>query len=270
MNTTLLRKQLGLAILLSLAVNLSHGQITKDDRTSRGYFRLGINQFGKDLKEQLSAFGSGTILANMRDGAYGSETGYALEFGRNYYFYSPNFLPFDTNVGLDWTQLSVTYNALDWSEAAAIDAAEGYTVDASNALAISLASKAGPVISINPISKLVVDVRVQLSATYFVNTTDYYAYKEDDWEDERYFSFFTEEEAYGEEYEAEGSLLSDLSELGKFGFKPNYGVTVRYGGLGLSLDYSPGSFKTYYSSSEGNGEERFKNNILQFKLSLTL
>lgn len=266
MKVSLSQKRICSAILLSLIASLSHGQITKDDRGSRGYFRLGINQFGKDLNEQLSAYGSGSILANMREGAYGSEAGYVLEFGRNYYFYSPGILPFDARVGLDWTQLSATYNELDWSEAAAIDAADGYTVDASDALAISLASKLGPVISINPISQLVVDLRVQLSVTYFVNTTDYYAYQEDDWGDERYFSFLTDDE----ESEDEASVLSQLGELGKFGFKPNYGVTVRYGGIGLALDYSPGSFKTSYSSSEGNGEERFKNNLLQFKLSLTL
>ncbi len=263
-NTSL--KRFGLATLLLSAVLVSHAQITKEGKGNRGYFRLGLNNFGADLEADYANLGGRGVLNSMVDGAYGAGTGYALEFGRNYYFNKKSLLPiFDARIGLDWTQLALTYNELDWSETIAADEAEGYTVDASNSLAISASSKIGPVFSIAPIGKLVVDVRIQLAATYFVNTTDYWAYKEDDYDDERYFSFIDDSED-----SEDASLFQQFAEFGKFGFKPNYGVTVRYGGLGLALDYSPGSIKTKYFSSEGNGEEPFKNNMLQFKLSLTL
>jgi len=66
MKVSLLQKRVYSAILFSVIALFAQGQITKEDRGSRGYF------------EYVSAYGSGSILANMRDGAYGSETGYAL------------------------------------------------------------------------------------------------------------------------------------------------------------------------------------------------
>ena len=65
--------------------------------------------------------------------------------------------------------------------------------------------------------------------------------------------------------EEEGGLST-----GNFGFKTNYGATVRYGGIGLALDYFPGKVKSSYQSHEGSGEAKFKNNMFQIKVSLTL
>lgn len=112
------------------------------------------------------------------------------------------------------------------------------------------------------IGKLVIDVRAQLAATYYVNITDYYAYNETT-DESRYFSFFAD----GEEDE---SGLSAYTAAGNFGWKTNFGATARYGVLGLALDYSPGAIRASYRASEGDGEAKFKNNVFQIKLSLTL
>ena len=265
-------------MLLLASATWSFSQITRDEsKLSRGYLRLGFSNFGQELDDDLSNFsvdGGGldseaTMLGNLLEGRYGAKRGYVLEFGRNYYFNKASLLPvFNTKIGLDWTQLSLTYNELDWSSIADRDRAAGYEVDEMGYFAASASTKLGPVISINFIDKLVLDVRAQLAATYFVSGLDYYAYKEEG--DERYFSFLTEEGLDDDE-----SLASAIGQLGKFGLKQNYGATLRFGGIGLGVDYFPGSFKQTYETSEGNGEEqsgegKFKNNMFQIKLSLTL
>src|SRR5690606_973244 len=104
-----------------------------------------------------------------------------------------------------------------------------------------------------------------LAAAYYFSSVHYYAYDERT-DDEKYFSFFPEsaEEDEGEEG------FSAITKAGNFGFKANYGATFRYGVLGIALDYFPGKIKSSYQSNEGNGEEKFKNNMFQIKLSLTL
>lgn len=272
-----MKKQLLVLTLMLAAATWSYGQITKHDaKLSRGYLRLGFSNFGQELKNDLSNFSvndggafnsEASMLDNLLDGRYGAKRGYVLEFGRNYYFNKTSLLPiFDTKIGLDWTQLSLTYNELDWSGFIERDKNAGYEVDEVGFFAASASSKIGPVISINFISKLVLDVRAQLAATYFVSGLDYYAYRDDD---ERYFTFMPEED------HEEGEGLGSFTKLGKFGIKPNFGATVRFGGLGLALDYFPGSFKYDYETSEGDnavksGTEKFKNNMFQIKLSLTL
>ncbi|MEC3878820.1 hypothetical protein [Parapedobacter sp. 10938] len=272
-----MKKQLLVLTVLLATATWSYGQITRNEsKLSRGYLRLGFSNFGQELNDDLSNFSvddgglasDATMLENLLDGRYGAKRGYVFEFGRNYYFNKNSLLPiFDTKIGLDWTQLSLTYNELDWSSIIERDRAAGYEVDEMGFFAASASSKIGPVISINFIDKLVLDVRAQLAATYFVNGLDYYAYSEDD---ERYFTFMPEEE---DSEEVDG--IAAFGKLGKFGFKQNYGATVRYSVIGLSIDYFPGSFKYAYETSEGGGdvqagEEKFKNNVFQIKLSLTL
>lgn len=274
----IMKKQLLVLAVLLATVTWSYGQITKNDtKLSRGYLRLGFSNFGQELKDDFSNFSvndggafdhEASMLANLTNGRYGAKRGYVFEFGRNYYFNKTSLLPlFPTKIGIDWTQLSLTYNELDWSNIIERDRAAGYEVEEMDFFAASVSSKLGPVISVNLIDKLVVDVRAQLAATYFVGWLDYYAYND---EDERYFTFMPEKDVDEEE-----GGLGEFTKLGKFGFKQNYGATVRYGGIGLSLDYFPGSFKYEYETSEGNGEvqsgkEKFKNNMFQIKLSLTL
>jgi len=262
-----------LSVGLSLTA-LTYGQITKEGKSSRGYLRVGFSNFGQELKDDLSNFsvnnGGGldeesSILANALEGRFGAKRGYVFEFGRNYYFGKESLLPiFDARLGLDWTQISITYNEIDFGEVATADEAAGYEVDGTSFWAASASSKLGPVFSISPIGKLVIDVRVQLAATYYFNAVDYYAYNSGT-DDERYFSFFGED---SEDEDVTG--LSAFTKAGNFGFKTNYGVTARYGGIGLGLDYFPGKIKSSYDSNEGGGEAKFKNNMFQIKISLTL
>ena len=255
--------------VLLASVTWSYGQITRNEyRMNRGYLRLGLNNFGEGTLDA-----NVPMLDNMLDGRYGAKSGYVLEFGRNYYFNRTSLLPlFDTKVGLDWTQLSLTYNELDWSTFIERDRAAGYEVDVTSFFAASASSKIGPVISVNFIGKLVLDVRAQLAATYFANGVDYYAYTDDD---DRYMTFMPED-GEGDDSEEEGGVdLAAFGKLGKFGFKQTYGATVRYGPIGVAVDYFPGSFKYEYETSEGDGDvkagtEKFKNNMFQIKLSLTL
>lgn len=267
-----MKVQFFLATVLCLAVGVTQAQITKDGKNSRGYLRLGFSNYGQDLSNDLSNFsvnngsgidGEASILDNYLEGRYGADRGYAFEFGRQYYFTKSSLLPiFDARLGLDWTIASLTYNQIELGEFAERDEAQGFEVDGSSFVTASASSKIGPVFSIAPIGKLVVDVRAQLAATYFVNITDYYAYNEAT-DEERYFSFFGD----GEEDE---SGLSAFTAAGNFGWKTNFGITARYGGLGLAMDYSPGAIRSAYRSSEGDGEAKFKNNVFQIKLSLTL
>lgn len=264
--------QFYLAASLCLAISVTQAQITKESKTSRGYLRLGFSNYGQELSDDLKNFsvnngsgidGDASILDNYLEGRYGAERGYAFEFGRQYYFNKESLLPiFDARLGLDWTIISLSYNEIKLDKFAERDVLAGFEVDETSFVTASASSKLGPVFSLAPIGKLVIDVRAQLAATYFVNITDYYAYNEST-DEERYFSFFAD----GQEDE---SGLSAYTAAGNFGWKTNFGVTARYGGLGLALDYSPGAIRSSYRSSEGDGEAKFKNNVFQIKLSLTL
>ncbi len=257
--------------MLCFAVSFAQAQITKQGKGSRGYLRLGFSSFGDELSDDLSNFsvdngaamsGDASLRDNMLAGRYGVQRGYVLEFGRQYYFTKRSLLPLiDGRLGLDWTQLSLTYNELDFAPIVERDLADGYYASEDQSAAVSISTKVGPVFSIRPIGKLVVDARVQLAAVYYANLTNYAAYN-DTTDDERYFSFFPDLD------EEDG--LGAVTQVANLFFKPNFGATARYGGLGLALDYAPGSVKAEYMSDEGDGEAKFKHNVFQIKLSLTL
>lgn len=273
-----MKKQLSIIILLLVSVSWSYGQITSGPyEMNRGYLRFGLNNFGQELRNGMAGVAAGSngalderasMLGNVLDGRFGAKTGYVLEFGRNYYFNETSLLPvFDTKIGIDWTHLSITYNKLDWGGFIERDKAAGYDVDVTGFFGVSLASKAGPVISFNFIDRLVLDVRAQLAATYFVNGLDYWAYTDTD---DRYLTFVTTDE---DDHDIDG--LKAFGKLGKFGLKQNYGATLRYGAIGVAIDYFPGSFKYEYETQDADGvmrqgKEKFKNNMFQIKLSLTL
>ena len=273
-----MKRQLLVVAFVLAGISWSYGQITSNEyEMNRGYLRLGISNLGKELQNDLSGMSPHTgdafddnasMIDNLLDGRFGAKTGYVVEFGRNYYFNRTSLLPlFDTKIGLDWTHLSVTYNKLDWSGFIERDRAAGYEVDEMGFFAVSLASKVGPVISFNFIDRLVLDIRGQLAATYFVNGLEYMAYTD---ADDRYLTFMVADE---EDHEIDG--LKAFGKLGKFGIKQNYGATLRYGAIGVAVDYFPGSFKYEYETQDADGmmrtgEDKFKNNVFQVKLSLTL
>src|SRR5690554_1299294 len=164
-----MKKQWFLVAMLCCATAFAHAQIAKEGKSSRGYLRLGFSSFGEDLKSDLSNFsvnnasgmhGDASMLDNMLEGRYGAQRGYVLEFGRQYYFTKRSLLPaVDLRVGLDWTQLSLTYNEVHFAPIVERDVADGYLPSEDQSMTASISSMLGPVVSIRPIGKLVVDAR---------------------------------------------------------------------------------------------------------------
>ncbi len=230
------------------------------ERASWGYFRLGINHLGKELSADL------TMKENILAGYSGNKTGYVLEFGRNYYLHKKSLWPrFPTKIGLDWTQVSVTYNKLDFSQFVAQDLEDGYTIDRKSFSSITASSKLGPVVSVNVIRKLVVDVRAQVAYTVHAHVVDYEA---DNGSEVKYLSFIREQEEGPGEGDPERSF--SLGRLFHTGWRPSYGLTARYGGIGVAIDYLAGNLNAGYISDEGDGEAKIKAGAVQFKLSLKL
>ena len=240
---------------------VAYAQAAKPGETqSWGYFRFGINKLGKELSADL------TMKENILAGNSGKKTGYALEFGRNYYLHKKSLWPrFPTKIGLDWTHVSFTYNKLDFSQFVTQDLEEGYTVDRKSFSSITASSKLGPVVSVNLIRKLVVDVRVQIAYTVHAHVVDYEA---GNGSNTKYLSFIREQEESGGEGDPERSF--SLGRLFHTGWRPAYGLTARYGGVGLAVDYFAGNLKAGYISDEGDGEANMKAGAVQFKLSLKL
>jgi hypothetical protein len=164
--------------LLTMAFLQVHAQQRSVFRS--GYVRLGINKLGDDLSNSLSP------KENVFDGRYGATSGYIFEFGHAYYFRNKEKAK-GINFGLDWTILSLTYNKIDkWEDYATASRIAGAYVDGTK-IAASISSKLGPVISINPVEKLVLDFRFQVAPTVRFFDLEY---GEDSPTDQgRYFSF---------------------------------------------------------------------------------
>jgi hypothetical protein len=221
------------------------------------YTRLGINKLGSDLDHNLSPF------QNVFDGRYGAGTGYVFEFGRIFYFKNKD-KPGMINYGLDWTYLSLNYNKMDgWEAYGAASGAQSYYIEGTG-IAAAISSKIGPVLSINPIEKLVVDVRFQIApvARFF----DLSYEEEEAGGDGRYF-YFTNESGDDDDSESIQNRIA-------FGVATSYGITVRRKSFGLSVDYVSGKVKSNYDSYDGStflfGKEKIPARNLHFKLSLTL
>ncbi|MDN3671035.1 hypothetical protein QWY93_17105 [Echinicola jeungdonensis] len=193
----------------------------------KGYMRLGFIAIPKsEMDYTLSPFD------NLQAGRTGAGLGYTLEFGRNYYFnHSGHSL---IKYGLDWTVISINYSELDWRDYS--EARLNSETDQAKFHYLSLASKLGPVLSINPIEKLVLDFRVQVGISFHSMLVDYY-------EDNNGDSFSLTG--------GEGSPLESISELSIF---PNLGITIRRKWIGFAMDYFKQTPRLNYSSElEGEG-----------------
>lgn len=224
----------------------------------KGYMRVGINKLGDDLSAGL------TPKENVFDGRYGAKTGYVFEFGRIYYFRGKQQTGM-INYGLDWTILSLNYNKMDnWGDYAAESGMPDADVDGTK-IAAAISSKIGPVISLNPVEKLVIDVRFQIAPTWRFFDLSYS--EEDESGEGRYFSFINNSQ---EDFDGE----SVKNRIG-FGVATNVGITVRRKALGLSLDYVSGKVKSTYEafdnvSGDTFGKAKIPADNLQLKLSFTL
>ncbi|GAB3659296.1 hypothetical protein GCM10028791_32690 [Echinicola sediminis] len=197
----------------------------KPDNFRKGYMRLGFSSFPKsEMDYSLSPYD------NMQTGRTGAGVGYTLEFGRNYYFnHSANSL---IKYGLDWTVISANYSQLDWSTYS--EARQNFDTDAKFHY-INLASKLGPVISINPVEKLIVDLRIQAGVSFHSMLVDYY-----DDQNADHFSLTDDE-----------SPLKSISEMSIY---PSFGITLRRRWIGFAMDYFKQTPKLNYSSElEGEG-----------------
>jgi hypothetical protein len=244
-----------LLAILSLIVIGANAQQRSVFRS--GYMRLGINKLGNDLNSSLSP------KANIFDGRYGAGTGYVFEFGHAYYFKNKEKAK-GINFGLDWTILSLTYNQMDkWAAYAAASRISAANIGGQK-IAASISSKLGPVLSVNPVEKLVIDFRFQVAPTA------------------RFFDF-----KYSEATAAnQGRSFTFVNNSGDddgdavqnriaFGVATNFGVTLRRGAIGLSLDYQTGKVNSNYEAYDTNGNETYgkakiQANSLQAKLSFTL
>jgi hypothetical protein len=248
-------KQTLLAMLLIATLNATAQTTTTRSAFRNGYMRLGLNYLGKDLDYSRSP------RSNVFNGNFGATTGYCFEFGRNFYFNKNSTSRL--KYGLDWTYLSLTYNKMDWNNYAPGSGVSNVDIDGTS-IAASVSGRLGPVVSFNPVEKLVIDARFQLAPSVYFFDQSYY--KNQGEPNEQYLDFADyQREAVDNDYDAE-SVKNRLS----FGVKTALGVTIRRKAIGLALDYIPGKVKVNYDSNEGHGQEKIKVNSTQLKLSFQL
>ncbi|SEN72370.1 hypothetical protein SAMN05216436_12098 [bacterium A37T11] len=251
-----MKKFITLCLLIPFAGSV-FCQITKNGSNSQGYIRVGINHLGDKLNETLSP------EDNALNGQFGAKTGYTLEFGHQFYLHKNSLLPiFPTKIGLDWTYLSLNYSPLDWdsyhkSRTGNLEQGddESYTYHAG-----TISTRLGPVISINPIEKLVLDIRVQLDLSYYFNTIEYEEYN-DESDTNTKFSFVPDED----DDESHGILSK-----GTLGLRSNFGITLRRKAWGLSADWTSGKLNAKYAINDEFGKGKVRTNLVSFKLSVTL
>lgn len=239
---------IGTALLLSVATIFAQSERSP---FRRGYLRVGLNTIPGQLDNALSP------KANILASQFGAGSGLAFEMGKVYYFNKPKAGDL-IGYGLDWTVLSLTYNPLtQWGS---YEKNAGHAGATSKPLIASLSTKLGPVVSFNPVEKLVIDARVQLMAY-----AQHFRY-----------SYETDNSGFELENGAENDSNEEILDNVILGFKPNLGISARRGIIGLSLDYAPGRTEMNYSeytlvNEESNysyGKEKIKNNNLQLKLTL--
>lgn len=247
-----------LFITLSLFTISSKAQDLKTFRS--GYFRLGINRLGSELNQSLSP------KENIFKGNYGAGSGFVFESGRVFYFMKKDTKKL-VNFGLDWTYISLTYNKMDkWTTYGKnATGSPEFSIDGTK-IAAAISGKLGPVLSVNPIEKLVIDLRAQIAPTarYF----DFSYAENTNNGTSRSFSF-TNETSGDDSFDAE-SVKNRIA----FGFQKSFGLTVRRKAIGLSIDHISGNVKSNYEAQDNTGmsfgKEKIPVNNVQVKVSFTL
>jgi len=225
----------------------------------KGYTRLGLQLPGNRLDNTLSP------KENILKGNLGNDQGYTLETGRLFYFLPASSVNL-FNVGLDWTIFSATFTPTTKSWDNYADKTTGYSKeDFSTKLMASVATKLGPVLSINPVQDLIIDVRAQASLGVYAIGPVYESFDNTEGIDGPTNAFYT----FPNDPEASGakSVTQGFNTL----LKPNIGATVRWRGIGLAADYSPGKLNMKYKAIdngvESTGEQKVPLNTFQLKLS---
>jgi hypothetical protein len=236
-----MRKRLNSLFLfvLILIPHLILSQVKNDEVNFRhSYINLGINlpqgNFGS------APIAGNTVSDNILSGYYGAQLGFVFELGKKYYFNKSNDV---IRFGLDWTILSLTFNKMKWDDYAT---ANGGVANYENIF--SAASKIGPVVSFRITEKLIVDARVQIAGTWQASS---FTYTDNDNSDQSF------------------TLVSN-NLFQNLGLKLNGGIGIRYGFIGLGLDYSAGNINTQYQPGNGDAifHQKIKSQTLQIKLTL--
>lgn len=204
------------------------------------YLRFGINNFPGTLSMSES------VHSNIQDGNIGSSMGFVAQVGRHLYFNHKSHQPF--RFGLDWTMISFSYNQLDWTTYAR--ERNNPSSDEQKFDGFSFSTKLGPAITVALSNDILIDARVQMACGVHSLGINY-----SDAANNEEFSFGFKS---GEPFESPSVLF----------FNPNMGLTLRYRGVGLAVDYSPQKIGYEYDSSEGSGRMNFHIQSLQTKLNL--
>ncbi|MGJ7030019.1 hypothetical protein [Niabella hirudinis] len=223
----------------------------------KGYTRLGIQLPGNKLEYSLSP------KENALKGNFGSDMGFVFEKGRLFYFISKDKAKL-INAGIDWTilALNATITGNSWKDY--VKNTTGYADDEfTSKLVASVATKAGPVLSINPVQDLVIDVRAQVSLGAYAIGPVYESYSADGSTLNNAF--------YPFDYNEDATGIKTVTQGFHTILKPNIGATVRWRGIGLAADVSPGNFNMKYKAiengTESMGEQKVPFNTFQVKLS---
>ncbi|SDC13279.1 hypothetical protein [Niabella drilacis] len=226
----------------------------------KGYIRLGIQLPGKSLDHMLSP------KENMVRGNFGNDIGFNIEKGHIFYFI-PAGRAKTINAGLDWTVISVsgTPTAKSWKNYTRANTSY-VNEDFTSKLFLSLATKAGPVVSINPVQDLVIDVRVQASLGVYGLGPVYEHYADDRYDPETLNAF------YPYPYDEEATGIKPFTQAFHAAIRPNIGASVKWRSIGLAADYSPGNINMKYrevtNGAGSTGEQKITMNTFQVKLSL--
>jgi len=232
MKKAILSLLLRLSFFIALLL-VSLAGISQRSPFRKGYLRLGISHFGSALDNAMDP------LSNLSKGNWGLQTGYVLERGRTYYFGLGR--PGIIKAGIDWTQLGINFNQVDKEHLSAY-AASGSSAgtDEENGVSVLMYMKLGPSVSFNPVDFLVVDLRAQVMGGIALNKLNY------------------------PDLELPSDKINTV-------VMPSFGATVRWKFIGVAVDYMTGNPQYHYNdASTDDAKAKFKTNIFQVKLNLTL
>lgn len=248
-------KHLTIILIFFATVNNGYAQLEAAGIHNYEYIKVGVSTLGGSLSADLSP--TGNILA----GNYGARTGFALETGKIFYLHKNSLSDkFPIKIGLDWTVIGTQIHKLSWNDYYRERNGPGDPDYHFNNILIS--TRLGPAFSVNPIERLIVDLRFQIAGVVQVNTTDYY--ENEGTPAEAFVTLIPEPE----EGEAQSAVAQYLHYAG-YGITPSFGITVRRKWIGLSLDYASGKIKTPYASDEGEGKAVMPFKNLLFSLSFS-
>ncbi|EOR94095.1 hypothetical protein ADIARSV_2708 [Arcticibacter svalbardensis MN12-7] len=205
---------------------------------------------------------------NVFSGRYGAETGFVMEFGRMFYIKNRNTKE-PINYGLDWTLLSLNYNRMDeWIDYALESGGESKNATDTR-IAVAVSTKIGPMISFNPIEKVVLDARIQIVP--IIRFFDLIYHQNSGQADDRYFTFAN----YSREQVDKSFDAEDVKNRMAYGIETSFGITLRRKSIGLAIDYIKGDVKTNYNAYDTGvgataGKEKISTPNMQLKLSITL